>query len=161
MLSCCFCALLFFVPCSVLCFALYCSSLSSSVLLCSVGLFCFAAKPCFLPCFAHKLSWLCFAYECFGAQLFSYFGLPSVLVLCIFCLCCFRLSDVLLLPGTLGQLPDAASLAHAPTFKGQPGIAPAHLPLHIFLSFCPHLSKHARGYAFPKGCKENTERAVC
>ena len=43
----CFCALLCFVPCSVLCFALFCSSLSSSVLLCSVGLFCFAAKPCF------------------------------------------------------------------------------------------------------------------
>ena len=81
----CFCALLCFVPCSVLCFTLFCSSLSSSVLLCSVGLFCFAAKPCFLPCFAHKLSWLCFAYEYFGARLFSYFGLPSVLVLCIFC----------------------------------------------------------------------------
>ena len=32
---------------------------------------------------------------------------------------------------------------------------------HIFLSFCPHLSKHVRGYGFPKGCKENTERADC
>lgn len=73
----CFCALLCFLPCSVLCFTLFCS-LSSSVLLCSVGLFCFVAKPCFLPCFAHKLSWLCFAYEYFGAWLFSYFGLPCV-----------------------------------------------------------------------------------
>ena len=34
----------------------------------------------------------------------------------------------MLSPGTLGQLPDAASLAHALIFGGQPGIAPIQLP---------------------------------
>ena len=42
----------------------------------------------------------------------------------------------MLLPGTLGQLPDAVSLAHALTFGGQPEIAPTQLPpphLHLTL----------------------------
>ena len=59
----------------------------------------------------------------------------------------------------IGQPPDAASLAHAPTLKGQWGSALAQPP-HIFLSAINLQYKHARGYSITKGCEEDTKRAV-
>ena len=71
-------------PCSVLCHNLSCALLCfvfSPTLFCSALSLCFGLLPNpVLPCFALKFS---SAYECFGARLFSYFGLSSVLVLCI------------------------------------------------------------------------------
>ena len=149
-----FCAIICLVPCSVLfSLPLFCSALS----LC----FCFAAKPCFLPCFALKSS---SAYECFGARLFSYFGLPSVLVLCILPLAllhalrCFAFArhfrsatgwcEFGSCADIWGAARNCSNSVTTPTSSSHPALTPATSPQ------CEHSS-------FPEGCRENIERAVC
>ena len=73
-------------------------------------------------------------------------------------------SDVLLLLGTLGQLPDGVSLAHVPTFGGAArncsnSVTTPTSSSHPALT--PATSPQYEHSSFPEGCRENIERAIC
>lgn len=107
----------------------------------------------------HGLSDLLAKFEqkwALSSSLFSHSKMAAIFNVHVLCISTYLISC----SHFCRQLPDAASLAHAPTFKGHWGSALAQPP-HIFLSAINLQYKHARGYSITKGYEEDTKRAVC
>lgn len=110
----------------------------------------------------HGLSDLLAKFEqkwALSSRLLSHSKMAAIFNVHVLCISAMPYLMLSFLPD-IGQPPDAASLAHAPTLKGQWGSALAQPP-HIFLSAINLQYKHARGYSITKGCEEDTKRAVC